>query len=429
VENFNRSESGEYNLNATYVENAYNITFSIEKSMSDKIFENYYKAHKKLVNANGFRKGKVPKSIIETKMGGRKAVGSINFSNYANIKLLEISPYKVIHTYDFNVEESDDSTWNVNFKACLELPVKIEEDSLKMCFDIPKLNPLEYVAARQRAFARMNPILRNKATDQGDPLPAAEDDMVEVSIEAFLDGDRFPDGSHEATNIRLIKGGVKPESLYDKLVGSVSGITFDIETTNLNEMPAFKKDFAGKKHLLIKVVVNHVYTCIDPSVDDELAITAGYKNLSEWTANLTDTANRITIARDEQIKKQFVLEHINNIKYPELSDEWAYEKAEELVSKGYENNQQTRDELKKVARQTIILKAIGNHFNIEWDGDETNKPIYQRNENVYAEKVLSHLVNKVAEFKYVDPTTERNSGENRSNEAKGSESEGFTSPN
>jgi len=394
MENFNFSEDKQYSINAEYIDDGfYNVKFSVSEEMSAKIIKNYYKSKKKMFKIKGFRNGKAPQSLIEQRMGGKKAVYGVTFVTYANIKILEKAPYKVLHTDEFDVKECD-SSWEVYFKLLLEKPVDVTDEQLNMSFDIPKLNVDDYVTYRQKAFSRMNPILKIKDGQ------AEADDMVEVSVDAYLDGEKFVDGSHDATNIRLVEGGVKPESLYEKLLGSSSGFEFEIQTSNLDEIPAFKNDFKGKKLFFMKVKVNHIYTCEDPEINDELAITAGYENLESWTNSLKDSAERINKSRDEQLKRSLVLNHIvSSIQYPDLPESWVAAKVEEIADK-YEDTPQIRNELKMVAKQTTLLKYIGKYLGIEWDDED--KTIYQRNEQGYGEKVLNHLVKERAVFNYIE---------------------------
>lgn len=420
MENFGFSENDAYLLNATYQDDgSHHIVFAIEKQMADKIMKSYYKARKKLFKVNGFRKGNAPVTLVEKMMGGKTGMYGPTFSTYANIKVMEKSPHKVIHTYNFDVKEVEDG-WEVIFDAQFEAPASIKDEDLVMEFDIPKLEVNNYVDYRLRAFSRMNPILKIKGSDEAEDTPAAdEDDMVEVSIEAFLDGKRFEDGSHDATNIRLVEGGVKPESLYKKLLGSMPGDVFEIGVTNPDEVPSsFSGDFVGKKDLLINVKINHVFTCEDPDVDDELAITAGYNTFEEWRAALVESATRINKGRDDQLKRTLILDHIvDTIEYPDFSEAWANEKADELADKGdHENTPVVRDELKKIAKQHVLLKHIGEYLDIEWDEGEEDKSKYERNEQGYAEKVLIYLIGSKAKWKYVDTRTEGDSREDRGDE-------------
>lgn len=430
MEDFGFSEKDEYVLNAIYQEDgSYRVTFSIEKKMATKIMKEYYKARKKLFKVNGFRKGKAPPTLVEKMMGGKKGMYGPTFSTYANVKVMQKAPYKVNHTYDFEVEEVE-SGWEVTFGAQFEAVADITDEHLVMKFDLPTLEIDDYVDYRLHAFSRLHPILCPKEPNEEGNIIAEDDNMVEVAIEAFLDGEKFEAGSEDATNLRLVKGGVKPESLYNKLLGTTTKNSFDIRIGNPDEVPSsFKEDFVGKKDLLIRVKVNHIFTCKDPELDDELAITAGYDNFKEWASSLSESAARINKGRDDQLRRTLILDHIiNTIEYPDFSDQWASEKADELTSKGYENTQAVRDELKKVAKQNILLKYIGEHLGVEWDEDQQDKSRYERNEQGYAEKTLIHLIDEKVEWKYVDTKSEGDSGQDRSDGAAGQDAEGSTPP-
>jgi len=431
---FTDSVDKEYTLDAVSIPDTDNIgldvTFTVAHEMAKKIKTNYMKAQRKVIKINGFRKGKAPIGLIEQRMGGIQAVYAASFVTYANAKILEKSPNKVIHTYDMDAVENDDGSWVVTFKTAVEPKAEIKEEDLEMAFDIQKLNPDDYVNYRIMAFSRINPYLHIKEDDEGNTLPAAEDDMVEVMIVAFLDDEKFDHGSHEATNIRLVEGGVNPRSLYEKLLGSVPGNTFSITTTNPEEIPGpFKQDFEGKSKFEIRVTVNRVYRCTEPEVDDDLAITAGYDSLEEWKKSLFDSADRINKSREEQTKKTLVLDHITStIKYPDFPDAWAEAHARELIAKGkHQDTPFLRQELKRVAKQNTLLKQIGEFLGIEWDEEEKDKPQYERNEQGYAEKVLHHLIDEKVNFTYVDPQPAQDPGEDRANGTEESGGEGSPS--
>lgn len=432
MKSFGSGTIDEYQLDADFnkEEQTFDVVFSIDEKMATKIKKNFIKAQAKILKINGFRKGKAPTGLIVGKLGGKKAAYGASFVTYANAKIVETSPYKVVHTFDFDIDEKSDGSWDVTFKLCLEYPAEINDRLFDMNFQIPKLDPQEYVDYRIAVFARVNPYLRIKETKEGEFIAAAEDDMVEISVKATLDGEAFDHGSHEATNVRLVEGGVNPPSLYQKLLGSFPGSSFKIETTNPEDIPGpFKGDFKNKSSFVIEVTVNRVYTCEDPKIDDDLSISAGYKSMEDWKKSLTDSANRINISREEQLKKTLILDHIvSMVEYPLFPDTWAEAHAKGLIARGkHQDTTHLREELKKVARQTTLLKQIGEYLGVEWDEEEQEKNQYDRNEHAYSSKVMQHLIEEKAIFNYVEPGTEENTGSNRKDKIAEQEPEGSPS--
>lgn len=389
-------------------DNLFDVTYSVAKEMSDKIVKNFWEKRSKTINMPGFRKGKAPRHLIEKKFGGKLKFYSEPFSQYANIKTVEKFPHKVILTDDHEVHVEDDY-WTVTFKLWCEPEVKLNEQLLQdIDISLPKMEKGNYVDKKIESFAKLNPYLHIKYGDDNDILPAEEGDMVEVSIEAKADGKIYPDGCEDATNIRLVRDAISPKSLYDNLIGSTPGHTFTLKIPNVeldNILPAFQQDLKGKSFEM-KVVVNQVYTCDDPEVDDDLAISAGYDNLDHWKRVLNDSADKIINGQDERAKRMLTVQYLVNIsEMTDFPDIWAYNKATEFVNsnkKGIKLDENLVNNIKVASKHNTILKAVGEYFNVPWDEEEDTKNIYSRDESQYAEKVLQYLINEKVNFTYVN---------------------------
>ena len=386
-------------------DNYFNIIFRIDPIMVKRIKEEYYKAEKKFLKQRGFRNGKVPRRIMESKMGGESGAYSASFMTYANTKLFEHSPSKVLYTKDYDTKKNG-SGWIVMFKAWLEPSVVVPDNIVNKEFEIPKLDVDEYVDYRIRAFAKTHPYLHNKESDTGELLSAVEGDMVEVNIQATIDGEEFKDGSHDSVNIRLIENAVHPPSLYKKLLGAVPGEQFTIETSNLEDLPRFKQDLKNKKNFKMEVSVIRVYSCEEPEIDDDLAITAGYDSFEKWKQYFKQSGEALTKGREEIRKKELLLEHLSdNIPMPDMPEEWARDKAVECVKANLvqHDSPAVRDSLNESAKHITILKAVGAKLNVEWEDEDQN--LYNRDESAYSDRVLKHLLTKV-KFTYRDPGPE-----------------------
>jgi trigger factor len=375
------------------------VEFIVHPVMVERIKEEYYKAEKKFLQQKGFRKGRIPRKLMEKKMGGEEGAYSASFTTYANAKLFEHSPTKVLYTTDYEVKKNG-AGWMVTFKAWLEPKVEISDDILEMAFEIPKLDVGEYVDHKLRGFSKLHPYLHIKDG------PSEDGDMVQVKIQATLDGKEFLDGSHDATNIRLMKNAVHPPSLYEKLLGVVPDDSFTIETSNPEEVPRFKVDFKNKKSMKMEVTVIRVFTCEESKIDDDLAITAGFDSLDEWKVHLHKIGEELTKNREEVRKKELLLEHLSDkVPVPDMPEGWTNDKAEQCVRANLvpHNSPAVRETLNETAKHITILKAVGQKLGVEWEDEDQDT--YNRDENAYSDRVLKHLLSQ-AFFTYVEPTPE-----------------------
>ena len=403
--------SAKYNDETKY----YNVVFIVNAEMVETIKQNYFKANKDKYNLRGFRKGKISRKQIEQMMGGMKAIYSMAFGTYGTEKLLEYCPYKIIHITDQISDEMDDGRWQLICSVLTEHPIDDYDKFLDMNFQLPKLDPKAYVDYRIETFKKLNPYLHLK-----DGV-VEEGDMVEVAIQSSIDGKEFKPGCEQSTNVRVVKGAVQPESLYEKLIGAKVDDTFSIETGNVSELAGrFGAKVEGKKFSL-EVKVNHVYSCEEAKIDDELAISAGFESLEKWLQNLTDTANRVNTGRENQLKRQLVINHLDtNSIHPQLPLSWGVEK---VMEQNPNNQSVSADHIKnicKVSRQLIILRLIGAYLKVE--RDDATKGKYERDDNAYAEKVLQYLVQEKARFVYVDPNDYEVGGRDKTDDHRPEES-------
>lgn len=410
MENIEIEKEGHFKIKATHddINKFYLVNFILGKEFIRIVKQQSKEMLNKILMLPGFRKNKIPLDVLEKKMGGKKETYGNACVTLANTRVLENFPHKIIYTYDHDINFYKDE-WHVNFKVMVEEPVLIKDSDLDMKFKLILTDIDDYVSFRLHQFADSNPILSIKDG------AAEENDMVEIAITAYIDGELFKDGTHTATNIRL-RDNIRPKELLSNLIGSKIGDTFSITVTDEDNIPVmFRNQFIGKKVFFISVVVNNIFKCIETNIDDELAITAGYNNLEDWVVSLRDTATKIRKAKEESDKKQIILNHlVSVVSCSEYPDAWAnaklseYENIRHIV---YKDRSSALKSLKESAKQLNILKHVGMYLNIEWD--DADKSIHLRNDKNYSDKVLQHLIENVARFEYVDRRTENNDRENR----------------
>ena len=371
-----------------------NVAVTFYKEFVEKVTKNAWKKYAKMVNMKGFRNGKMPRAAVE-KMVGQLNIYSDILSNLANVKFLESHPNKIIFTDKHEIEKLPSGEYAVKFVAWEEPKVTMDDAVIaKTEFDIKdKFDIDRYVNSRVEAFAKLNPYLRAKVDDKGTPLPSAKDDMVEVYVDCLANGKKFIDGCEKATNIRLLEGTVNPPEMYDMLLNRVPGDEFSLITQNIPK--AFLNDLSGKT-IELHVKVNHVYTCEEAVVNDDIAITRGHKSLEEWKAALKDEANRLKDNFDRMAEKQAVLTHLMSATtITPFPPGWISIKSMELKVK----DPQAGAKIEEVAKQISILKYVGEKIGVEWE--DADRKSFERDESMYAQKVLDALVQR-SKFNHAD---------------------------
>ena len=363
------------------------VEVRINKKTAETMTKSFWKEYSKSIKVNGFRTGKVPLSMAKKVKVPIDQMMCTAYSQYANIKFTESAPRKVILTADHKTEGA-----TTTFNAWLEPEVTLAKEELDKVLDntfkIPQFNNDRYIDDRLYAFQKLHPDLRNKESSMGGVLPSSDGDMVEIKVDCVVDGQPYKEGCEEATRVRLLKDTIRPPSLYDRLLGVVPGHEFMLET---NDIPRAWGDKLHGKMMKLFVKILRVYLCEESKVDDDLAITAGFKSLEEWKRSLNDSADRMAAGQYEMHKKQLVIAAILGIaKVGDFPAKWLDEKIKELE---HLKEPDLRNKVHEVAKHTTILKKVGELLGVEWDDAE--KVNVMREEDKYAQKVLSELVSRM----------------------------------
>lgn len=359
------------------------VVVEISDRQINKLKDTFWKTYCKHLKIKGFRPGRVPALVAKKLNIDPDLMSKPVINQYAIIEFSKMAPRPIIWLGD-----PIDNNSQITFDAWLEPSVILDAKVLgELKFKVPKPQPDQYIKDRQTNFAHLNPYMKNKVDDQGNPIASAEGDMVEVGIHCIVDGKEFNDAHEPSTNIRLFRNIVQPPSLFDRLIGVLPTQSFTLETDQIP--PAWVQQLHGKT-IKLEVQVNRVYSCEEAEINDDMAITAGFNNLEEWTRSIKDSFYRIYNHQILLTKKQLVLSAlIKASTVPDFPDMWLDEKIKELQ---HLNDPDIRNKIHEVAKHTAILKTAGGLAGIQWD--DGDKPIGERNQSVYADKVLTTLTSQ-----------------------------------
>lgn len=250
-----------------------------------------YQKEKHKYSVPGFRKGKVPKKIIEANFGK-----GVFWNEAIDMSLPEIYPKAIeelelqpvsnpdIHIED-EIEEGKDIVVTFEVETYPEIELadysKIEVEELDDSVDE------ELVDARIQEEVQKNKVL--KPVER----PVEEGDIVNIDFEGFKDGVAFEGGKAGGQELKIGSKTFIP-GFEEGLVGKEKGQEVDLELTFPEDYQA--EDLAGQE-VVFKVKINDITEEILPEVDDDFVMDVSeFDTLDEYKASIRKEL-------EEQVKK------------------------------------------------------------------------------------------------------------------------------
>ena len=297
----------------------------------EKAVDKVYKKNKSRYRIDGFRKGKVPKRIIEKMYGPEvfydEAIQEVFPEPYN--KAIEELKLEVIDqpSVDFDdIEKGKDVVFKVEVETkphptlgdyseleVTEIPSEVTDEDVE--------HELKH---QQEENARIIPV------EDGE---AKEGDTVNIDFDGFLDGERFEGG--KAENHDLVLGSKSFVGDFEKQVeGHKVGEKFDVNVTFPEDYQA--KEFQGKD-ARFEVEINSISRKELPEIDDEFA-----KDISEFET--LEELKEDTKKNLKEDKEKFVKNQIQNEAIKALVEKSEVSAPEPLVNQEIDLEMQNLDQ-------------------------------------------------------------------------------------
>ena len=250
------------------------------KDFEPKIDEAYKKIRSKF-NIPGFRKGKVPKMIIEQNYGVQ-----VFYDEAINIMLQEIYPKALeeldlkvvdqpdVDVKDFKENENINFTFEVEVVPEFELPnfEEIEVEDVKEEFDKEVVtNEIERLRNENARYT----IIEDRKTKKGD--------IVKLDFKGYVDNEAFQGGEAIDYELEIGSNSFIP-GFEDQLVDRAIGEEFDVNVKFPEEYHA--EDLKGKDAKFI-CTINEIKVKELPELDDNFASDVSeFDTLKEFKADL-----------------------------------------------------------------------------------------------------------------------------------------------
>lgn len=279
------------------------VHFNIELPAGDfeGALQKAYLKNRGKFNIPGFRKGKVPRKVIEMNFGA-----DIFFEDAINLLLPEaysdaIDELKIepVDSPEVDVEEI-----NLGESVNVKFSVDVKPEIVLGDYNTIELEKVDYSATEAMLDAEIDRVrnMNSRMIDAGD-REIASGDFVTMDFKGFVDDEAFEGGSSEDHVLEIGSGQFIP-GFEEGLIGKKKGESAEVEVTFPEE---YHEESLKGKPAVFKVDVKEVKVKELPELDDEFA-----KDVSEFDT-LEDYKNSIREEIEKQLKDQEKIETENKI--------------------------------------------------------------------------------------------------------------------
>jgi trigger factor len=289
--------------------NKVKVTVEVAAEEFEAAITEAFKKIAREVRIPGFRPGKAPRKVLETRIGkqaGREQAFHDSLPEFYSQAVIE-HDVDVIDAPEIDITAGQDEG-DITFDAVVEVRPSIEVPGyggLQVTMDRPAVSDEELEAQIDR--------MRELDATLVDVDRAVEDgDTVTIDIEGTLDGEPQPGLTAEEYSYRVGSAAITPE-VDEQLVGSKVGDTL--------EFPATHPDPDEDRQLQFTVVVNRVQEKVLPEVTDEWASGASeFATVAELRSSLEDRMLRVRRAQASMNWRELVGEALAELVTDEVPE-------------------------------------------------------------------------------------------------------------
>ena len=368
------------------------LTINVSAEELEKALDSAYKKQKGQISVPGFRKGKVPRAMIEKMYGA-----GVFYEDAANILMQQTYPAAIDES---GVDIVSRPTVDVvqiekgkEFIYTAEVAVRPEVTLGKyMGVTVTKIDTT--VTDEEVDAELENQRNKNARTVTVTDRPVAEGDTAVIDFEGFVDGVAFDGGKGENHPLE-IGSHTFIDTFEDQLVGKNTGDEVEVNVTFPEQYQA--ADLAGKP-ATFKVKINEIKAKELPELDDEFAQdVAGVDTLAEYKEEIKKNLTEKKETEAKKTKEDEAIQKIIDKSKMDLPkamidtqcETMVNEFAQRIAQSGLSMDQylqfsgMTVDQLKEQVRpeaetrikSSLVLEQIAKEENIEVSDEDINAEI------------------------------------------------------
>ncbi|MFW5994226.1 MAG: trigger factor [Halanaerobiaceae bacterium] len=369
-------------------DNKVRLDVEVDIDEVNQALEQAYKKVRKEVSLPGFRKGKVPRKVLEANYGKevlhKDALDILIPANYQKaLEEAEIEPISEPEFEDFYIAEDEPATFTavVEVKPEVELGDYTGYDVEREEVEVTEEDIMAILNRQQEEQSQLVSVDRDEVQ---------EGDHVIIDFEGFVDGEAFPGGSAEEFTLEIGSGQFIP-GFEEQLIGKeVSDEPYEIEVTFPEEYQA--EDLAGQD-AVFEVTLKEIKVKELPELDDEFAKdVSDFDTLAEFKE---DIENRLKEQKENQSKRNLeneIIEKVAEGAEVEVSEQLIENELDQMMQQMAQNLQQqginmedyfkymgssqdewkaeNREQAADRAKNNLVLEAIAEKEEIEVTDEE-----------------------------------------------------------
>lgn len=372
------------------------VDFTVEISGVDfeVALQKAYLKNRSKFNVPGFRKGKVPRKIIEINYGIE-----VFYDDAINIVLPEVydDAIKELSLEPVDRPEVDIEEIEKDKPVLIKISVMVKPEVVLGEYKNIEIEKVEYevtddlINNELKSAAEMN----GRIIDAGE-RPVKSGDVLTIDYAGYVDGAQFEGGTAEGQELEIGSNRFIP-GFEDQLVGKNKNEEVDVVVTFPDE---YQEESLKSKEAIFKVTIHEIKEKELPELDDEFA-----KDVSEFDT-MEEYKNSIREKLEEEFKNREEIENENNV-IDNVIESCQVDIPEAMIENQLENElgefdykmksqgidlekylqltnsteESLKEQLKPMAvkrvKGDLVLEAIGKAENIEVSEEDLDKELFK----------------------------------------------------